>query len=47
MAMEVSKKLGKEPIAVAEAPLFAVNCILVPMINEAPNFIKKARKGKR
>ena len=35
LAMEVSRKLGKEPIAVEEAPLFAVNRILVPMINEA------------
>ncbi len=35
LAMELSKKLGKTPIAVEEAPLFAVNRILVPMINEA------------
>ncbi len=35
LAMGVSRKLGKEPIAVEEAPLFAVNRILVPMINEA------------
>jgi len=35
LAMEVSRKLGKEPIAVEEAPLFAVNRILVPMLNEA------------
>lgn len=34
-AMELARKLGKEPIAVNEAPLFAVNRILVPMINEA------------
>ncbi len=34
-AMELSVKLGKEPIAVNEAPLFVVNRILVPMINEA------------
>ena len=33
--MELSRKMGKEPIAVNEAPLFAVNRILVPMINEA------------
>ncbi len=35
LVMDVSRKLGKEPIAVEEAPLFAVNRILVPMINEA------------
>ena len=35
LTMELSRKLGKEPIAVNEAPLFAVNRILVPMINEA------------
>ncbi len=35
LAMELSRKLGKEPIAVEEAPLFAVNRILVPMLNEA------------
>ncbi len=35
LAMQVSRKLGKEPIAVEEAPLFAVNRILVPMLNEA------------
>lgn len=33
--MELARKMGKEPIAVNEAPLFAVNRILVPMINEA------------
>ncbi len=33
--VEISKKLGKDPIAVNEAPLFAVNRILCPMINEA------------
>ncbi len=31
----LSEKLGKTPIAVNEAPGFAVNRILVPMINEA------------
>ena len=35
LVMELSRKLGKEPIAVNEAPLFVVNRILVPMINEA------------
>lgn len=35
LVIELAKQMGKEPIAVAEAPLFAVNRILVPMINEA------------
>jgi 3-hydroxybutyryl-CoA dehydrogenase len=35
LVMELSRTLGKEPIAVNEAPLFVVNRILVPMINEA------------
>ncbi len=35
LTMALSRKMGKEPIAVNEAPLFAVNRILVPMINEA------------
>jgi len=35
LAVELSKKMGKEPISVNEAPLFVVNRILVPMINEA------------
>ena len=34
-AMELSASLGKDPITVKESPLFAVNRILVPMINEA------------
>lgn len=34
-ASEWVHKLGKEPIDVKESPLFAVNRILVPMINEA------------
>ena len=33
--MDLSVQLGKELIAVNEAPLFVVNRILVPMINEA------------
>jgi 3-hydroxybutyryl-CoA dehydrogenase len=32
---EVSVKMGKEPVEVAEAPGFVVNRILIPMINEA------------
>lgn len=34
-AKEIVEKMGKESIDVKEAPLFAVNRILVPMINEA------------
>jgi len=34
-ALEFIRRLGKEPISVQESPLFAVNRILVPMINEA------------
>lgn len=34
-AMEFARGVGKQPIAVQESPLFAVNRILVPMINEA------------
>lgn len=34
-AKAVVEKIGKDPIDVKEAPLFAVNRILVPMINEA------------
>ena len=33
--LELSRKLGKTPVTVHEAPGFAVNRILVPMINEA------------
>jgi len=35
MAREFVEKIGKTPIAAKEAPGFAVNRILVPMINEA------------
>lgn len=34
-AKKLVESLGKEPIDVEESPLFAVNRILVPMINEA------------
>lgn len=34
-AMDLSVTLGKEPITVNEAPLFVVNRILCPMLNEA------------
>lgn len=33
--VELSEKIGKTPVEVAEAPGFVVNRILVPMINEA------------
>jgi 3-hydroxybutyryl-CoA dehydrogenase len=35
VALAVSQRLGKEAIFVKEAPLFVVNRILVPMLNEA------------
>jgi len=35
LIMDLARQMGKEPIAVNEAPLFVVNRILVPMINEA------------
>jgi 3-hydroxybutyryl-CoA dehydrogenase len=33
--IEISGRIGKQPVEVAEAPGFVVNRILVPMINEA------------
>ena len=35
LALDFGQKIGKETIAVKEAPLFCVNRILVPMLNEA------------
>ena len=35
MALDLGKKIGKETIVVEEAPLFCVNRILAPMLNEA------------
>lgn len=32
---ELSQRIGKEPVEVAEAPGFVVNKVLVPMVNEA------------
>lgn len=37
--VEVSRKLGKDPVEVEEAPGFVVNRILVPMINEAAGIL--------
>ena len=37
---ELSKKIGKEPVEVNEAPGFVVNKILVPMINEAAGLLE-------
>lgn len=36
---DVSIKIGKEPVEVAEAPGFVVNRILIPMINEAAGIL--------
>lgn len=33
--LELTKSMGKEPVAVNEAPGFVVNRVLIPMINEA------------
>lgn len=33
--LELTKSMGKEPVAVKEAPGFVVNRVLIPMINEA------------
>ncbi len=38
---EISVAMGKEPIAVEEAPGFVVNRILVPMINEAVGILSE------
>lgn len=37
---ELSKQIGKEPVAVQEAPGFVVNKILIPMINEAAGLVE-------
>lgn len=37
--VELSKKIGKDPVQVEEAPGFVVNRILVPMINEAAGIL--------
>jgi len=35
MVVELTRKLGKQPVLVNEAPGFVVNRVLIPMINEA------------
>ena len=45
LIMDTSRKMGKEPIAVNEAPLFVVNRILVPMINEAAYVLMEGVAG--
>lgn len=45
LIMDISRKMGKEPIAVNEAPLFVVNRILVPMINEAAYVLMEGVAG--
>ena len=45
LIMATSRKMGKEPIAVNEAPLFVVNRILVPMINEAAYVLMEGVAG--
>lgn len=39
--VELSKRLGKDPVEVEEAPGFVVNRILVPMINEAAGILNE------
>ena len=45
LIMDISRQMGKEPIAVNEAPLFVVNRILVPMINEAAYVLMEGVAG--
>ncbi|CEM61968.1 3-hydroxybutyryl-CoA dehydrogenase [Treponema phagedenis] len=44
--IEVSKKLDKTPVEVAEAPGFVVNRILIPMINEAAFILQEGIASK-
>ncbi len=39
--IELSKRLGKDPVEVEEAPGFVVNRILIPMINEAVGILSE------
>lgn len=45
LIMDIARQMGKEPIAVNEAPLFVVNRILVPMINEAAYVLMEGVAG--
>ncbi len=45
LVMDIARKMGKEPIAVNEAPLFVVNRILIPMINEAAYVLMEGVAG--
>jgi len=44
-ARELSRRLGKEPVEVGDFPGFAVNRLLVPMINEAAYCIMEGVAG--
>lgn len=39
LALDLSRRLGKEPVEVQESPGFVVNRLLVPMMNEAFNLL--------
>ncbi len=45
LIMDLARKMGKEPIAVNESPLFVVNRILMTMINEAAYLLMEGVAG--
>jgi 3-hydroxybutyryl-CoA dehydrogenase len=45
MARELAERLGKEPVEVGDFPGFAVNRLLVPMINEAAYCVMEGVAG--
>ncbi len=45
LVMDLARKMGKEPVAVNESPLFVVNRILLPMINEAAYVLMEGVAG--
>jgi len=45
LIMDLARKMGKEPIAVNESPLFVVNRILMTMINEAAYVLMEGVAG--